>query len=331
MIVITGASGFLGMAIALSLHRDGIPIRCVYRRPVPPSNLSALEGADCQLVQGDMSMPEVAESVLEGTEAVIHAAARASDWGDAEAFHRDNVVITRRVAEAAVSCGVRRMVHVSSLAVMGFGPHDEKSEDGARYSYVNLYQSSKAAAEEVICEVTGEGRLETVVIRPGNIYGPGDTTTWYPLLRVIRHGLMPLVDRGRSLTCPVYIDDVVKAIRLALIAPQAVGETFSITGGERINWHEQFKYAAIFLGRRARFLNFPSRPLRRIARTMETTYRVLGISRVPPLTVYRVDQLRNDYHFSISRARNLLGYCPEVPFDEGIRRTVEAFLHDSDS
>ncbi len=325
-VVITGASGFVGGAVASVLLKAGYHIRCIYRRRSIPKHLRDLAKRGAQIVQSDLSAPGALHSLFDGAYGLVHAAALASDWGSDEMFRRANIDMTRRVFKAAKLAGVNRGVFVGSLAVMGFGSHIDTTEQGVRYPYVNSYQSSKAEAEKWCLDFGRKAGMNIVIVRPGNIYGPGDTTTWYPLLKGLKKGIIPYLSGGASLTCPVYIDDVAESIRLVIECPESVGEAFNITGGERITWKDQFHLASDALGVPAPYFNIPSSLARIMSTGIETIYITAGIRRAPPLTRYRVDQLTHNYHFSISKAVRILGYNPKTAFDEGIRRTVDAYL-----
>lgn len=271
----------------------------------------------------DLVTEQGSRSALHGCDAVVHCAAVVGDWGARSQFRRQNVELTRRVCFAAVAAGCRRFVYASSAAVHGFGPHVGSTEQGPFYSLVSPYQESKLAAERIV-RATVE---DAVVLRLGNAYGPDDTTSFYRILDAIDYGLPAFVDGGRHLTCPVYINDVIRAFELSLEAKAEIvaGEVMLVTGGERVRWRQLLAYAARRLGRMPPRWSVPAWLTLPAARLVEHFYRGLSLRGEPPLTVYRVAQTACDYHFSIDRARTLLGFMPMVGFQDGVERTVRAY------
>jgi nucleoside-diphosphate-sugar epimerase len=276
----------------------------------------------------DLSQPGEIEAAVRGIGSIVHAAALVNDWGRLEDFQAINVDLTARLSESARKEGCRVFVYISSVAVHGFGPHVYSCEEGPYYPLFNPYQLTKKMAEELVLSQSDEG-FRTCSIRPGNVCGPGDTTTFYPIFSALEKGVMGYLGGGHTLTCPVYIDDLVKAIVLALEKEQSNAEAFNITGGEEVTWHQLLTHVASLLGVRAPRISLPARLAYSVAGLLSTGYRLLGIRSSPPITRYRVAQLINDYHFSIDKARSLLGYVPRVGWQDGMRRTVAAYQEDA--
>lgn len=326
-VLVTGASGFIGGWVARTLHERGYAVRALYRRAVPPEHLEALGRGGAELLRLDLTGAEAAGEAVRGVVSVIHAAALTGDWGSAALFRKLNYRVTVDLLEAAQQAGCRSFVFIGSLAVHGFGPHRNSSEEGPYYPHVNPYQVSKKMAEDYALS-RNSGSFRTTVIRPGNVYGPGDTTMFYRLLAAQRRGVKGTIGGGHSLTCPVYVSDLVEAVILALEREQSAGLVFNITGGERVTWKELLELSASLLQVKP-FLSLPFPPARFLGAVLPFFYRIFGIKADPPLSRYRVDHLANDYHFSIDRARKILGYEPRVDWREGLRRTVEAYRRES--
>jgi nucleoside-diphosphate-sugar epimerase len=168
-------------------------------------------------------------------------------------------------------------------------------------------------------------RLRTTVIRPGNVCGPRDTTTFYRVLDAMKAGVMGHLGGGRSLTCPTYVGNLVDAIVAALDRPASGGEAFLVTDGASVTWRQLVDKAAALLGQRPPRLDLPIPVARPAAAVLEWAFSLLRLRQDPPLTRYRVEQLAHDYDFSIAKATRLLGYRPAVSWDEGLARTVAAW------
>ena len=325
-LLVTGASGFVGGWLAGFLHARGYPVRALYRRERTPAHVEALALQGAQVERGDLTEPADVRRAVRGTRGIIHAASLTSDWGPPEAFRRANVEPTLMLLEEARREGCDTFLYISTVAVHGFGPHLESTEEGPYYPLAYPYQLSKKEAEECVRAANGPA-LRTICIRPGNVYGPRDTTTFYPLLSAVRRGVRGTLGGGRSLTCPVYVTDLCEAVYLALRSAQSAGEVLNITGAERVSWGELMGYAASLLGARP-WLSLPIGAARLAAKLLVWLYRAAGASSAPPLTPYRVEQLAHDYHFSIAKAQAMLGYVPAVGWREGLRRTVAAYRQD---
>ena len=319
--VVTGASGFVGSALAIHLAASGRRVRGIWFRGGPAERMRRLAAAGVRLQRHDLGEDAGAGAALLGAATVVHCAGAVTDWGTADHFRRYNAELTARLCRAAEAAGCRRFVHASSAAVHGFGPHRDTTEQGPFYPPVNPYQETKLAAERSVRELVPDA----VVLRLGNVYGPDDTTSFYRILQAIERGLPAFIDGGRHLTCPVYVDDVSRAFELALETDVAAGEVLLLTGGERVTWRHLLRHAAALLGRRPPRWAVPARLALPAARMCEWLYRAVPAAGEPPLTVYRVAQTAHDYHFSIARARAVLGYAPATGYRSGIERTVRAY------
>jgi nucleoside-diphosphate-sugar epimerase len=180
---------------------------------------------------------------MQEVDAVVHCAALARDWGHEQEFYLQNVEVTKRLVDEARLAGCRVFVFLSSLAVHGFGVHRHSTEEGPFYSYYSGYQRSKKAAEEYVLGC-GAPDFRVTVLRSGNAYGPGDTTTFYRLLAAQERGVRATVSGGRVLTSPVYVEDLVEAVILALENEASAGEVFNICSGVDVTWGEMMEYSA---------------------------------------------------------------------------------------
>lgn len=327
-VLVTGASGFVGSHLAEELNRRGYNVRAAYRREQMPPHLTRLVEQGVEAYRVDLSGGSgengAIEDALKGVDAVFHVAALAGDWGPLELYVRQNYDATVGLLNAARNAGCRKFVFTSSIAVHGFGPHDGTTEDGPYYDPIVPYQTTKKQAEDFVLAENGRG-IATTAIRPGNVTGPGDTSTMFPMFEAMEHGLRGTVNRGRSLTCPVFVGDVADAHIRALEIPSADGLAFNITSGERVNWAEYTAYACEVLGLPEPRMNIPLGPAFAIARFLEAVYHLFRIDSAPTLTLYRISQVAYDYSFSIERARRVLGFEPRVGWKEALTLAAEDY------
>jgi nucleoside-diphosphate-sugar epimerase len=228
-----------------------------------------------------------------------------------------------RLLEEARAAGCGVFVFLGSISVHGFGPHVQTTEEGPYYPLCNPYQRTKKLAEEAVLAANGPG-FRTVVLRPADVYGPGDTTTFYRLLSAQERGIRGTLGGGLRLASLVAVEDLVQAVHLALERGQSAGQAFNITGGEPNTWRQLLGYTASLLGVRP-WLELPLFVARPAAAVLSAVYAFLGIRQDPPLTPYRVEHVAYDFDFSIEKAQKLLGYSPTVGWREGLARTVAAY------
>jgi NADH dehydrogenase len=212
-VLITGATGFVGRAVCEAVVREGHSVRGMARG----SRSQALETPDVGMdwFRGSVLSPDDLRRALQGCDAVIHLVGIIGEIGD-QTFERVHQEGTLRVVEAALSSGVRRMIHMSAL--------------GTRPAAVSRYHQTKWAAEEA---VRGSG-LDWTVFRPSVIYGPGDgfvnlfarMSRWSPVL--------PVIGRGTALLQPVSVDGVARAFARAIDSKAAVCQTYDLCGPDRL-------------------------------------------------------------------------------------------------
>lgn len=312
IVLVTGASGFLGGRVARRLLADGHQVRALVR----PGRHVEIPGV--VEVEGDLCRGEGLEAAVQVAEAVVHCGARVQTSGSWQEFEATNVEATRRVIAAA---GARPVVHVSSLSVYDVRrdgdviTEDSPYESGADER--GFYSRSKLEADRLAMEAAGAGAAVTVV-RPGVLYGPGRRP---PLARqsfaVSRFRL--ILGHGRYLLPLAHADNVADAIALALAQPRARGRAYTLVDPQ-IPLND---YLAIYrnvarAGWRPLFV--PTRPLLPAVAAAAAIFRVVG--RRSPVTVHQIQRATWSARYDCSRARQELGWTSRVSLFEGLRQTV---------
>lgn len=314
-VAVTGAGGFIGAAVCRRVVDGGGEAIGLDL----PAAAPAVEATGARFVACDVTDASAVAAALAGARHVVHTAAIVSDWGPMEEFVRVNVDGTRNVLDAAA--GAERVVHVSSVAIWGHDFDEDVHEDCEPRPSGDPYVDTKGASD-VLARQRG-----AAVVRPGDVYGPR-SVPWAirPLqglrarrFAVPRHGVMT----------PVYIDDLVELILLALVHPEAAGQTFVGWEGPPVPVRDFFDRYARMLGRR-RVPALPAPLLKLAAAADESVARVRG--RAPTATRWAVSYLSRTSAYQASRAQELLGWHPRVDLDEGMRRTeawarAEGLLH----
>jgi nucleoside-diphosphate-sugar epimerase len=313
-VALTGATGYTGGRLLESFLARGDAVSALAR---PGSRRPASPGV--RWVEGDLSDRAALDRLTEGAEAVVHVAAVYRTAGHPDAYYREvNVAGTERLLEAAARRGIGRFVHTSTVGVHG-DVHEPPADEAAPIAPGDVYQATKAEAEAIVMRFHRERGVPVVVIRPGAIYGPGETRL-LKLFRAIARGRYAIVGSGRPFYHPVYVDDLVQGYMLALERTQAVGEAFIIAGPRYVSQAELAEVIARHTGGRILPFRIPKAPLQFAGDLVEALCVPFGID--PPLHRRRVDFWTKSRAFSIEKARRLLGYAPKVDLEEGVARTA---------
>jgi predicted dehydrogenase/nucleoside-diphosphate-sugar epimerase len=245
-VLVTGGSGFIGGRVAEILAlREGWEVRAFVHTPATVSRLSRLR---VELWPGDVRSEADVNRAMEGCDAVVHCA-MGTDWGNRRQIFAVNADGTRNLAAAALAAGVRRFVHLSTIAVHGYRVTrilDESTPVAPAKG--DVYSESKAAAENVLAHTVRDG-LNAIILRPAHVYGPFSPLFGTSLFQDLARGHLKLGDSANTLSNAVYVDNVVDAIVLSMKASEHVGgEAFAIGDGDEQTWREFYTYFADALG-----------------------------------------------------------------------------------
>ena len=312
-VLVTGATGFVGSAVALALARRGFALRLLVRRGGDRRNLRGLEGAE--LAEGDLLRPETLAAAVRGCQAVFHVAADYRLWvPDPAAMMRANVDGSAALLRAAHAAGVARAVYCSSVAALGvFGDGTVADEETPVHAdkIVGVYKQSKYHAEQAVLLLARELRFPVVVVNPSTPVGPRDVkpTPTGVMIRDAAAGRMPAyVDTGLNI---VHVDDVAEGHVLAFERGVA-GEKY-ILGGEDLGLAALFRMTADLAGVRGPFVKLPREALWPVALVSEGLARTLGTE--PRVTREMLAMSRKKMFFSSAKARGALGYAPRPARD----------------
>ncbi len=310
-VVVSGATGFLGAHLCARLKAQGCDVLALGR--------DADRGAALGVPFEALDLAELsAVRSWHSADAFVHAAALSSAWGPREAFERANVTGTRNALTMAKTLGVKRFVLISSPSIYFRFCDQIRVREGASLPVpVNDYAATKVIAEDL---VRGSG-LNTIILRPRGIYGPGDAALLPRLIRAAAQPL-PLLRKGLAVTDLTYVDDAVEAVLCALSAPDSLGgHTYNISGGEALAIRDIITQSAAAAGVTARFRGLPVAIAMAVARMAEMIARRREGRPEPVITAYGMGVLAYSQTLDISAARAELGFTPRVDFTEGLRRT----------
>jgi nucleoside-diphosphate-sugar epimerase len=320
-VLVTGATGGLGLATVALLRAEGYIVRATGRNTAAAGRLKAM-GAD--FVPADLTDFPALPALCDGMDSVIHAAALSSPWGTMAEFHRINVEATLALHEAARARGAR-FVFVSSPSVYAQAKDQiGLTEDSSLpRHFLNAYAATKAEAEGRVMAKGG------VVIRPRAIVGPDDTVLLPRFLRLIEKGRFPLVRGGRALVELTDARDVARALILAeRKAPEVAGRVFNISGGHALPLRETVSAIARAMNRPLRFRDLPFQPVRWLTAVTEAIAAVWPGRPEPPLTVYGLCAMAFSQTFDLTQARDRLGYAPRYDALETAITVAKGHIND---
>jgi nucleoside-diphosphate-sugar epimerase len=326
--LLTGASGFIGGHFAGRLVAEGRRIRCLVRST---SDTSRLEPLGVELVQGDLTSARSLTHAVSGCRYVLHCAAMVSDWATVGEIRRVNVRGTRELLAAAGKASVERFVHLSTTDVYGYPGGREVEETYTPSRFRNWYAQTKLEAEHEVNRAAQATGLETVILRPATVYGPGSREVVGEMAKAIRSGHMVLIGRGRAVAGLTYVENLADAAMSALDHSAAVGEAFNVTDGLSVTWREFLDDLADGLGAPRVKWSLPYAMASGLAFSLEHGYRLLrratGLSTSPLLSRQAVHVLGRPQGFSNRKARTLLGWEPRMGYAAGLTATL-AWLRD---
>ena len=318
-IAITGIGGFIGLRMAERCLERGMRVQGLELSKVAAARARAL-GID--VVVGDINDAKRVAQACKGADVVFHTAAIVEEGGTMERFRKVNVEGARSVAAAAREAGTQRFIHLSSVMVYGFKFPPYITEDGPKRGENNPYCQTKIESEPAVMAFHEPGKMEVIIVRPGDVYGPGSVPWVLRPLEMMKTGQFILVDGGRGTINHVYIDNLLDGIFLTL-EKDATGTPFVFTDGCDTSWAEYFGYLARMAGK-PKMRAVSARVLRPL---MGVSNRIAGLFGRQGLgDPSAVGFLTRPYPYSIEKARKVLGYRPKVTLKEGMQRT-EAWLY----
>jgi dihydroflavonol-4-reductase len=320
-VLVTGASGFVGSAVAHAVQGHGARLRLLVRRESPRTNL---EGLEAEVVTGDVRDPTAMAEALSGVRFVFHVAADYRLWArDPEEIVRNNLAGAGATMEAALTAGVERVVYTSSVATLRLRPDGAPADESLSLSEAEApgaYKRSKVAAEALVLRLVRERGLPAVIVSPSTPIGPRDvrpTPTGRILVEAATGRMPAFVETGLNLA---HVDDVAQGHLLALARGQ-IGERY-ILGGQDVSLQDLLAQIAAFSGRRPPSVKLPIGPLRPLAEVAELIGRITG--REPFLTRDSLKMAQHHMYFTSAKAEAELGYAAR-PYREAVADALAWF------
>lgn len=311
---VTGGSGFVGGALIRVLVGRGVPVRALARSA---ASQAAVQAAEAEPVAGDLDDVAALERGMAGCDVAFHAAAIVTTSGRRDEMFRVNVEGTQRVLDAARAAGVRRVVHVSTEAVLVGGPPIVRADETWPLppKPIGLYPTTKGQAEARVRAANGGG-LEAVIVRPRFIWGRGDTTVLPKLVETVKNGSFKWIGGGRYLTSTCHVENVVEGLLCAAERGRP-GETYFLTDGEPVEFRAFITALLETQGIRPSDGSVPRWVARAGAAVVEGLWSLLGRAN-PPLDRTSVRLIGEEVTVSDAKARAELGYTAAKSRDAGL-------------
>ena len=317
LILITGATGFLGRNICDYLSGQGYTLRALARST---SDTSYLEALGVDVVIGDVLQAETVQAAVKGCDYLIHAAAHFRLWGQPEPFEKTNIEGTRHVLEAALAENIKKCIHVSTIIVVGpQKPGQIISEETPCQPYPSdNYARSKLEGERV-AKSFGKKGLPLVILRLGALYGPQGHYAFNRLFfeEFLKNWRIE-VHQGRHIIFPCYVGDAAWAIDAALKRGRA-GEIYNISGPS-ITHKEANNIISCLTNRSSWRINVPGWLIIEVSRLLELI--ALFTNREPFYPRNLEPYVFCDWNVNCTKAQRELSYTPS-PFAEGARHTLD--------
>jgi nucleoside-diphosphate-sugar epimerase len=308
-LLITGCSGFVGKSLAQRSLEAGWAVRGTVRSASRVPDLPA--GVE-PVVISDIGPGTDWSHALDGVAVVVHLAARVhqlhnSSRGAHVEYLRINTAGTARLARCAADAGVRRLLLLSTIKVNGEGgarPYTEKDPEDPR----GPYAVSKAEAEHILREISGRTALESIILRPPLVYGPGVGANFLRLIRLVEARIpLPLGSLANQRSM-LFIGNLIDAILICLKNPNADGKAYLVADDEIVSTPHLIREIAGLLGIKPRLFACPPAVLLMAAR-------IAGRRE-------EVDRLVGSLSADTSKIRQELGWKPEYSFREGLKSTI---------
>jgi uncharacterized protein YbjT (DUF2867 family) len=293
MILVTGATGFVGGNLVRRLRHEDIAVRALVRHP---EKGRALKDIGVDVAEGDVSDKASLEKAAAGCERVVHLVGIIQETAGAT-FRAVHVDGTRNVLEAAQKAGMRHFFYQSAL--------------GTRPGAKSMYHRTKWEAEELVRAST----IPYTILRPSLIYGPGDQFTMRLSEIIKRSPMLPVIGSGQSRVQPLYIDDEVSCLVKAVTSDAFLNEMYEIGGPDQLTYEEVTVAIADALGLYRPTLHMPLFLVRNAARLLES------VLPVPPMTTDQLIMLQEDNVCSMRDIHDAFGLEP-IKFREGLKKFI---------
>lgn len=326
-VLVTGATGFIGLHLVQKLAEEGSEVICLVRKTSCKKRVEMLTKLGAQIYYGDITNEGSLKHLPADVDIIYHLAALVDhSLVGYEPYYQINVIGTRNLIERFLNSDLKKFVFVSSIAAIGL----VKTKTGlvnesVRCHPVTSYGKSKHEAEKLLFHYFNYFKFPVIILRPPVVYGPGGKGSFFETVKFVKQKIergRPIfyVNRGSALTSLCYIDNLVDALTLVMKSKH-VGEIFHIDDGRPYTHKEILTTIASILGKRPVEIYVPKIFLYVLASTSDFLNATLGVS-LKGLSRAKAEALSTNMAFDTSKAKKYLGYTPICNFNEFVRKTI---------
>lgn len=319
-VLITGATGLLGGYLLQALQQRGEQIRALV---LPVENAEKLIARGVEVMQGDVTDASGLAPVVKDIDIIFHLAGMMGVNRLLADYRLVNVTGSENLYRAAQAAGVRRFIHTSSHTVYGLGYGRFLTEKDALRPDPDPYSITKAEGDRLMRRLMLNSDMETVILRPGTFFGPGDRLHFGRIAQRMKNGKGAIIGRGDNALPFCYVTDVAQGFLLAAYHEKAPGNVYNISNDHPLTQQEIFNAVADDTGGQRPTQHLPYLPLYYGSIVAEKIAHITHTR--SPATRLGVMMFGSDNRHSIEKARRELGYKPEVDLREGIRLAAAWF------
>ena len=302
--LVTGATGFIGTALINRLVENNETVIALVHHKSITHHIDTVN-----YVSGDITDKKITDVITRNIDVVFHCAALVKDYGPKKQFYEINVQGTKNLVSSCKKHGIKRFIFLSHI------------QQQPKPSMTN-YSKTKLLAEKYLIDECRNNGFPIIIIRPGNVYGPGATTWVLRPVDSIKKDRIALIDHGSGIFHHTYIDNLIDALIKAMQKDDIIGETFNITDGdETVSWGDYLNDLSHMVANRPISKNLSKPVALFIGYLMMGLYYVFRIK--PWVSPGSVRFFTNKTHVSIGKAEKLLEYQPRIDYQEGIKRTKQ--------
>ncbi|AVZ30759.1 NAD(P)-dependent oxidoreductase [Nodularia spumigena CS-584] len=316
ILLITGIDEFIGLRAAELAIAQGMKVRGL--QSSADVNKTA-QNLGIEIIVGKITDAKIAQKACQGVDIVLHNAEIVQEAGAIKEFREVNVGGTVNMAKAAKNAGVKSFIHLSSVMVYGFNYADGVTESGTLSGENNPYCQTKIEAETELLPLNSPPDFGVIIIRAGDVYGPGSNSWVVRPISMMRQKLFAYANDGKGVMNHVYVDNLIDAIFLA-IQKETYGEIFNITDGQETSWKEYFLRLAAMEGLAAP-MSLPKDEMKLFLKLRAQGQKLFR--KKADILPESVDFMSRPHAYSIAKAQNLLDYKPKIDLEDGLRLTQE--------
>lgn len=308
-LLITGIGSFIGLRTTEIAIERGLQVRGL--EPSPAAAQTA-EQNGAKVIVGSTTDKDAVARACEGVDIAFHTESITQPSGDLDRFRAVNVGGSINAATAAKQAGVQAFVHLSSALVYGFRYPDCITEEGKLEGENNPFCQTKIESEAEVLKFNDPPGFGIVILRAGDIYGPGADAWVTRPLELMQQQAFVLVDGGRGVMNHLYIDNLVEGVFLSL-EKEAYGESFNLTDGCQTSWKEYYLRLAE-IGGMPKPISMPSFLVKKAAQLK---------SKEANISPAAIDFVTRQYAYSTEKAQRMLNFVPQIGLDEGMERIAK--------